>query len=77
MDLLVPAELDETQLVWVTPKIEAGAENLREWIRGEAVLFASPPPEPDSDIPFIGVVSPPWDVIHWMPEDRAKRVARR
>ena len=38
VDLLVPADLDESQLYRVTPDVTARARDVRDWLRGEAWL---------------------------------------
>jgi transcriptional regulator with XRE-family HTH domain len=74
-DLLVPAYL-EHESYRVAPKASASASNLREWIRGEQVLFLFLDPEPDA---IFASPSLPKDIaafVQWMPEDRAKRVVQ-
>ena len=74
IDLLVPATVADNESYNVTPKISALAGNVREWIAGEAPLWGSEDLGPDS--PFVGVF-PVYDVVRWMPKDRAERVTRR
>jgi transcriptional regulator with XRE-family HTH domain len=76
VDLLVPGHLSDRDYQ-VAPKLTASAENVREWLRGEDLIFAYQ--DPDPDIPFR---RPPRVVdiaafVQWMPEDRGRRVARR
>ncbi len=49
VDLLVPKDADASQRYQVAPKATARASNVREWIRGEDVLFYRT--EPDQDEP--------------------------
>jgi transcriptional regulator with XRE-family HTH domain len=79
-DLLVPADLDDDQDYRVVPTATARAVNVREFVRGEEMLFLFPYPEPERDpsSPFVEVghmrvVDP----IQWMTADRAERVDRR
>jgi DNA-binding Xre family transcriptional regulator len=38
IDLLIPADLDESQPYRVTPEITASTHDVRDWLRGEAPL---------------------------------------
>jgi transcriptional regulator with XRE-family HTH domain len=77
VDLLVPAHLSDRDYR-VAPKLTARAENVREWLRGEDLVFAGPDPDPAG--PIFRTPSRTADIaafVQWMPEDRARRVARR
>jgi transcriptional regulator with XRE-family HTH domain len=75
VDLLVPADMtDETYRV--TPRVTAGADNVREWVRGESLLYSG---LHVAETPFVTPVGGR-DIgmfVHWMPEERRKRVMRR
>jgi transcriptional regulator with XRE-family HTH domain len=76
VDLLVPATMTGERYN-VTPKIHATADNAREWIRGEDYLWgAEDLKSTGSKYNFVGVF-PVYDVIRWMPKDRAERITRR
>jgi transcriptional regulator with XRE-family HTH domain len=75
VDLLVPTHLSDENYQ-VTPKVDATAENVREWLRGEELLFAT------KKVPGTPFVTPAGvaDIaafVSWMPKDRAKRVIDR
>jgi transcriptional regulator with XRE-family HTH domain len=73
VDLLVPAYL-ENQSYRVAPKASAAAVHVREWIRGEQVLYWSI----DTGT-WYAHPNTPGDLaafVQWMPEDRARRVVR-
>lgn len=77
MDLLVPAYLKH-QSYRVPPRASAMASNVREWIRGEQLLLAMLEPTPGPGTWFASPLGV-HDVtafVQFMPEDRAKRVAR-
>jgi transcriptional regulator with XRE-family HTH domain len=72
VDLLVPIDLGEYQPYRVAPNVAAAAGNVREWVRGEDLLIATPKPEPLIYRPVTLLNS-----IRWMSADRANRVAER
>jgi transcriptional regulator with XRE-family HTH domain len=72
VDLLVPIDLGEYQPYRVGPKVAATAGNVREWVRGDDLLIATPKPEPPIYKPTTLLNS-----IRWMPADRANKVAER
>jgi transcriptional regulator with XRE-family HTH domain len=77
VDLLVPANMPDNDTYYVTPKIHADAGNAREWIRGEDYLYgAERLPSQGSKFNFVSVF-PVYDIVRWMPKDRAERVTRR
>jgi transcriptional regulator with XRE-family HTH domain len=72
VDLLVPAEMTD-QSYRVTPLVTATAENTREWVRGESLLFAG---LVDPETPWVSLVGSR-DITtfaQWMPEERKRRV---
>jgi DNA-binding Xre family transcriptional regulator len=73
-DLLVPRELKDDQPYLVTPHRDALAGNVREWVRGEDLLFVHELPVPE------GPFAAPAQIIDptpWMPGERAARVSGR
>jgi transcriptional regulator with XRE-family HTH domain len=76
VDLLVPKDEAAGQWYQVTPKATAITENVREWIRGEDVLFYRTDPDQDeAETPF-----EPSDLLNptkWMPADRRARALLR
>ena len=58
----------------VTPSIEASANTVREWIRGEDLLSTSVPGSPFRNPAPVEMLG---DIVRWMPKDRARRVAKR
>jgi transcriptional regulator with XRE-family HTH domain len=79
VDLLVPANLDDDQPYRITPNRTARAVNVREFVRGEELLFAFPYPEPEQDPDSLWadpVGLTVVDAIQWMPADRGERVDR-
>jgi transcriptional regulator with XRE-family HTH domain len=76
VDLLVPAHLSDRGYR-VAPKLTARAENVREWLRGEDLVFAGPDPDPASPFRRPSRTADIAAFVQWMPEDRARRVARR
>jgi transcriptional regulator with XRE-family HTH domain len=74
VDLLVPGHWTN-QSYQVTPRASAVAENVREWIRGEQLLYAG---VSIPDTPFATVLTKDrMAFAQWMPEDRSKQVLRR
>jgi len=74
VDLLVPKDVDAYQWYRVAPKATAYAENVREWVRGEDVLFY----RTDADAPEPAI--DPADLLNptkWMPADRRARALLR
>ena len=81
VDLLVPAYLKH-ESYRVVPKGTASASNVREWVRGEMLLFLARDPEPRQP-GQTGVIfadpALPGDVaafVQFMPEDRGRRVVQ-
>jgi transcriptional regulator with XRE-family HTH domain len=75
VDLLVPADMTD-QTYRITPLVTAVAENAREWVRGESLIYAGLH-GPES--PFVSPVGGR-DITtftHWMPEERKRRVLQR
>jgi hypothetical protein len=76
VDLLVPKDVADDQWYQVAPKATARTENVREWIRGEDVLFyRTDPYEDEPETPF-----QPSDLLNptkWMPADRQARALLR
>jgi transcriptional regulator with XRE-family HTH domain len=76
VDLLVPKDADADQWYQVAPKAISRASNVREWIRGEDVLFYRTEPDQDEpETPF-----QPEDLLNptrWMPADRRARALLR
>ena len=76
VDLLVPKDVDQDQWYQVAPKATARTENVREWVRGENVLFYHTGLDEDEyETPF-----QPSDLLNptrWMPADRAARALLR
>lgn len=75
VDLLVPADMTD-QTYRITPLVTAVAENAREWVRGESLIYAGLH-RPES--PFVTLVGGR-DITtftHWMPEERKRRVLQR
>ena len=75
VDLLVPDNMAD-QSYQVTPLVTATADNVREWIRGESLLYSALE-EPDTSwvTPVGGR-----DITtftHWMPEQRRRQVLQR
>jgi hypothetical protein len=81
VDLLVPAYLTN-QGYRVAPRVSSWAGNVREWIRGEQVLYKARDPEPrqpgQTGMRFSSPATP-GDIasfVQFMPEDRARRVVQ-
>lgn len=74
VDLLVPGHWTD-QSYQVTPTASALAENVREWIRGEQILYGSRKVPESRFFTVLGQHQMPF--AQWMPEDRQKRVLRR
>jgi transcriptional regulator with XRE-family HTH domain len=75
VDLLVPKDADADQWYQVAPKAISSASNVREWIRGEDMLFYRTEPEDEPETPF-----QPEDLLNptrWMPADRRARALVR
>jgi transcriptional regulator with XRE-family HTH domain len=75
VDLLVPADLADG-LYQLTPRVTAAADNVREWVRGESLLYSG---LHVAETPFVTPVGGR-DIgmfVHWMPEERRKQVMRR
>jgi len=76
VDLLVPKDVDAEQWYQIAPKATARAENVREWVRGEDVLFyRTDLGQDEPEAPF-----EPADLLNstrWMPADRAARALLR
>ena len=75
VDLLVPKDADADQWYQVAPKAISSASNVREWIRGEDVLFYRTEPEEEPETPL-----QPEDLLNptrWMPADRRARALVR
>jgi len=75
VDLLVPADMTG-ETYRITPLVTAAAENAREWVRGESLIYAG---LHDPDSPFVSPVGGR-DITtftHWMPEERKRRVLQR
>jgi hypothetical protein len=72
VDLMVDKDAT-TEAYPLIPSREFESESVREWVRGEALLLDSynPPEEIFAD-PDRAM----FEVLQWMPEDRAKRVAQ-
>jgi DNA-binding Xre family transcriptional regulator len=79
VDLLVPKDVDDDRYYRVVPNGSARAVDVREWVRGEGLLFWRPYPEPevDNSTPFASPTGKTSDPTLWMPGDRADRVAKR
>lgn len=78
-DLLVPNDVHDDQDYRIVPNATARAEDVREFVRGEAPLYIFPYPKPprNPEHRFASPTGRPIDSIQWMPPDRADRVARR
>jgi transcriptional regulator with XRE-family HTH domain len=75
VDLLVPDDMND-ELYQVTPLVTASADNVREWVRGESLLYSG---LHVTGTPFVTPVGGR-DITtftHWMPEQRRKQVMRR
>jgi DNA-binding Xre family transcriptional regulator len=73
VDLLVLAYLNG-QLYRVAPRASALASNVREWIRGEKLLYASRDRDPDDLFEDPAKAADIAVFVQFMPEDRARRV---
>jgi DNA-binding Xre family transcriptional regulator len=78
VDLLVPADLDESQLYRVTPEITARAHDVRDWLRGEAWLVtyghhASARSQASAQPTAADIAA----LVQWMPEGRGREVMAR
>jgi transcriptional regulator with XRE-family HTH domain len=74
VDLLVPGHWTD-QSYQVTPRASAVAENVREWIRGDELLYAGVR-HPES--PFVSPIHKDrMAFAQWMPVGRSKQVLRR
>jgi transcriptional regulator with XRE-family HTH domain len=75
VDLLVPGHLTD-QGYRVAPTMTSWASNVREWIRGEQLLYVSPDPDPDELFADPAKAAEITAFVQFMPEDRARRVVR-